>query len=206
VLLPFHTAQDFGSFDFSRIAAVQMDHCLIQPRLHTILPDHYVSMMSALQRLHELGYRRIGLCMRDSKDTRIKNKWSAAYHAFLRSAPECVNVPTLIEPQLTRARFLAWFRDHRPDVIVGHVQEMIEWLAAIRVRVPDDVGFLNLNVTERTGPCAGLDLEPRRLGAIAVEMVVGMLHRQERGVPARPHTVNLEALWVDGPTLRAPAN
>ena len=94
------------------------------------------------------------------------------------------------------------YQTHRPDVIVGHLQSMVGWLAAIDVRVPADVGFFNLNITERTAPCAGLDLEPRRLGATAIETVVAMLHRHERGIPKYAQTVTLEATWVEGPTLR----
>ena len=202
VLLPFHIAQDLGTFDFSRLAAVQMDHCLIRPRLHTILPDHYISMVHALERLTQRGYRRIGLCMEERKDVRLKNKWSAAFLGFFRSYARDTGVPMLIEPQLTRPRFLSWFQHYRPDLIVGHVQAMTEWLGEIGLRVPDDVGFFNLNLTERTAPCAGLDLGPRRLGAVAIEAVVAMLHRQEFGVPAVPQTTTLEAVWTDGPTLR----
>ena len=87
-------------------------------------------------------------------------------------------------------------------MVIGHVQEMISWLASLGVQVPTDVGFFNLNLTERTGPCAGLDLSPRRLGAIAVESVVAMLHRLERGVPLYPQSITLEATWMEGPTIR----
>ncbi len=204
VLLPFNTPHDLSGFDFSRLAAVQMDHGLISPRLHTILPDHYVSMINALERLTQRGYRRIGLCMAGRKDARIKSKWSAAFQAFFRNSARDPGIPALIEPQVTREAFLAWFRQHRPDVVIGHVQAMVGWLEEIGVRVPTDAGFFNLNITERTGPCAGLDLEPRRLGAVAVEMVVAMLHRHERGVPPFTQTITLEATWVEGPTLRPP--
>ncbi len=204
VLPPFHTARDFGGFDFSRIAAVQMDHCLTRPRLHTILPDHYVSMMAVLAQLERRGYRRIGLCMEERKDTRVKLKWSAAFHAHFRSRDGTgPAVPSLIAPHLTEEVFVDWHRQHRPDAIVGHRQAMVEWLARIGVKVPRDVGFVNLNLTERTAPCAGLDLGPRRLGAAAIETVVAMLHRQERDVPAHPQTITLEADWFDGPTVRA---
>ncbi len=202
VLLPFNTARDMSDFDFGRVAAVQMDHCLIQPRLHTILPDHYISMISTLERLTQRGYQRIGLCLEERKDSRLKNKWSAAFLAFFRGYARDSGIPALIEPELTAERFLPWFRHYRPDVIVGHVQAMTTWLREEGVRVPADVGFFNLNVTEKAAPCAGLDLGPRRLGAAAVESVVAMLHRQERGVPAFPKTITLEAEWVEGPTLR----
>jgi LacI family transcriptional regulator len=203
VLLPFNTAKDFSAFDFSRMAVVQMDHCLIQPHLHTILPDHYISMIHSLERLTERGYRRIGLCLETRKDDRIKGKWTAAFHAFFRMKAEACEVPALIAPQINEESFDAWFQRHRPDVVVGHVQDMVAWLENQGVKVPGEVGFFNLNLTERTGPCAGLDLAPRRLGAIAVESVVAMLHRQERGIPEYPQTVTLEAAWVDGPSLRA---
>lgn len=203
VLLPFNTAQDFSGFDFSRIAAVQMDHSLLRPRLHTILPDHYLSMNHALERLTRLGYRRIGLALEERKDARVKNKWSAAFHGFFRGEAPAAAQPALIVPQLTPELLLAWFRRHRPDAIVGHVQAIVDWLGPIGVRVPEDVGFFNLNLTERTAPCAGLDLAPERLGAAALETVVAMLHRQERGIPAFPQTITLEAIWHDGPTLRS---
>ena len=142
--------------------------------------------------------------MAERKDARIKSKWSAAFQAFFRSYARDTGIPALIEPQVTRAAFLSWFQHYRPDVVIGHVQAMIDWLAEIKVRVPADAGFFNLNITERTGPCAGLDLQPRRLGAAAIESVVAMLHRHERGVPAHPQTITLEASWVEGPTLRKP--
>lgn len=205
LILPLNVAQDLGNFDFARFAAVQMDHCLLRPHLHTVLPDHYLSMLNALERLRERGYRRIGLCLEGRKDEWLKKKWSAAFTAFFRGPGRDAGLQPLIASEFTRANFLAWFRTQKPDLIVGHRQIMVDWLEEIHVRVPDDVGFFNLNVTERTAPCAGLDLQPRRLGAAAVEMVIAMLHRQERGVPECPLTTTLEAMWIEGPTIR-PAN
>ncbi|MBC7369882.1 MAG: hypothetical protein H7343_24215 [Undibacterium sp.] len=112
-------------------------------------------------------------------------------------------LPPLVTPQaLTPEIFIPWFHQHRPDVVVGHVQEIVTWLRGAGVRVPTEPGFFNLNLTERTGPCVGLDLQPQQLGAVAVETVVGMMHRQERGVPDRAQSITLEASWHDGPTLR----
>jgi DNA-binding LacI/PurR family transcriptional regulator len=202
VLLPFNHARDFSDFDFSGIAAAQMDHSLVRPRLHAIMPDHFSSMLGALDDLTHRGYRRIGLCLEARKDARIRNKWTAAFAAHPGGDAGGRGVPALVGPEVTPERVLRWVRRHRPDVIVGHVQAMVRWLSEAGMRVPEDVGFLNLNLAERTEPCAGLDLGPRRLGAAAIETVVAMLHRRERGVPDYPQTIMLEATWVDGPTLR----
>jgi LacI family transcriptional regulator len=169
------------------------------------MPDHYVSMMNALERLTQRGYRRIGLCLDQRKDRQLKRKWSSSFQAFFRQHARDTGIPVLIEPAVTRTKFLAWFRRYRPELVVGHAQIMVQWLNDLQIRVPEDVGYFNLNMTERIGPCAGLDLEPRRLGASAVEMVAAMLHRQERGVPAYTQTITLEASWIDGPSLRGSA-
>jgi LacI family transcriptional regulator len=202
VLLPFNVSQDFSSFDFGRFAAVQMDHCLIQPRLHTVVPDHYVSMIHALERLTKLGYKRIGLCLERRKDERLLSKWSAGFLSFWRSFTRDSGIAPLIAPQLTQELFVPWFREHKPDLVMAHRQQVVEWMKSIGMRVPEDVGYFILNHTERLAPCAGLDLQPRRMGYAAVETVVGMMHRYEHGVPAFPQTITLEASWIEGPTLR----
>lgn len=202
VLLPFNQRQDLVDFDFARLAAVQMDHSVERPRLHTILPDHYVSMTNAVERLAARGYRRMGLCLEARKDDRIKGKWSAAFQAAALRCGSEGRRNVLVQPVLDRATFLTWARELQPDVVLGHEESIPLWLGEIGWRVPHDVGFFNLNTTEATRPCAGLDLAPARLGAAAVEAVVAMLHRQECGVPAHPQSIALEANWVEGPTLR----
>lgn len=202
IFLPFDRRQDFVNFDLTQMAAVGMDHRLLNPSLHTIQPDHYLSMRRALQALTDRGYRRIGLCLEARKDERVDYKWSSGFLSFFRLTGRELAVPPLIVPKLEPKSFHTWFRKHRPDLIVGHEQAAVDWLAALRLRVPDDVGFFRINVTERSKPCAGLDLRPQQLGATAVETVVGMLHRREQGSPPCPNSISIDAVFTDGPTLR----
>jgi LacI family transcriptional regulator len=203
IFLPFDRQQDFSEFDLNQLAAVGMDHRLLHPSLHTIQPDHYLSMRRALQILTERGYRRIGLCLEARKDERVDYKWSSGFLSFFRLSGRTLDVPPLIAPQLNPKIFGAWFKKHRPDLVVGHQQAVVDWLAAQRQRVPEEVGFFRINVTERSKPCAGLDLLPQRLGATAVETVVGMLHRREQGSPRFTNSISIDAEFTDGPTLRA---
>jgi LacI family transcriptional regulator len=203
IFLPFDRRQDFSTFDLSQIAAVGMDHRLLQPSLHTIQPDHYLSMRRCLELLTARGYQRIGLALEARKDERVDHKWSSGFLSFFRVSGHKLAVPPLLTPQLAPRTFEPWFKKHRPDVIIGHEQAMTDWLEALGLRVPDDVGFFRLNVTERSRPCAGLDLLPQRLGATAVETVVGMLHRREQGPPRFPISISVDATFVDGPTVRS---
>jgi LacI family transcriptional regulator len=162
-------------------------------------------MRRSLEILTGRGYRRIGLCLEARKDERVDHKWSSGFISFFRVSGHTLAVPPLITPRLEPKVFNAWFKKHRPDVIIGHEQAVVDWLAAQDVQVPGDVGFFRINVTERSKPCAGLDLRPQQLGATAVETVVGMLHRREQGSPPCPTSISIDAAFADGPTLRPPA-
>jgi len=71
--------------------------------------------------------------------------------------------------------------------------------------VPGTHGFVSLNVIMKTRPCAGLDLQPRTLGARATELLIAQLQRNETGIPEWPSTTTIPARWVDGPTVRSAA-
>ena len=40
-----------------------------------------------------------------------------------------------------------------------------------------------------------INYRPEQLGSVAVEMVVAQIHRNERGSPAIPHSVLIDAVW-----------
>lgn len=206
MVMPFPEAQDFSSLDWNGLAGVVMDHCLSAPSVTTILPDHHLALFNALKRLWAQGYRRPGLVLDRPRDERLHFRWSAAYGSFSRTVGRDELVPVLMAAPLRADSFQAWFAEHQPDVIIGHIQtETARWLSERGLHIPEHVGFLHLNWTERSGSCAALDLQPAVLGGAAVEAVVAQLQRNERGLPENPKTILMPARWVDGPTLRASA-
>jgi LacI family transcriptional regulator len=205
IFLPFDQRQEFADFDLNQLAAVSMDHRLVKPELHTIQADHYLSMRRCLDELHARGYRRMGLCLPRPRDERADYKWSSGFISWFRLAGRTPAVPPLIPERLDAETFSQWFEQHRPDVIVSHEEIVVKWTAQAGRKVPRDVGFLRINHSERTLPCAGIDLRPEQLGATAVETVVGMLHRRESGAPSCANSISIDAHFVDGPTLRPAA-
>ena len=87
-------------------------------------------------------------------------------------------------------------------MVIAHVTEVIDWMEAAGARVPRTHGFASLNLLYQTRSCAGLDQQPRELGARAVELLIAQLQCNERGVPAWPTTTTIPARWVEGPTVR----
>lgn len=206
ILLPAWHEPDLSALDWSCFAGIYTDYIIERPALHSVCPDHYRSLLAALQRLAGLGYRRPGLFLQRHQDERLQYRWGAAFRAFLETHPEIAPVPMLsLEQPVAGPEFSRWFRKHKPDVVLGHNTDAIEWMESCGAAVPATAGFFCINKINTTRPCAGLDLQPRTLGARATELLIAQLQRNETGIPEWPSTTTIPGRWTDGPTLRPAA-
>ena len=203
ILLPVWGEPDLSNLDWTRFAGIYTDYIMERPRLHTVCSDQFRSLLAALQRLVGGGYRRPGLFLQKHQDERLQYRWSAAFRAFQDNHPGIKPIPPLIVDNYRRTDFVRWFRRYRPDVVLGHNSDAIDWMESCGARVPATHGFVCLNLHMKTRPCAGLDLQPRTLGARAAELLIAQLQHNETGIPEWPSTTMIPARWVDGPTLRS---
>lgn len=201
LLLPAWQEPDLSRLDWSHYAGVYTDYMIERPALHAVACDHYRSMMGVLHRLGRLGFRRPGVFLHRHHDERLQHRWEGAFLAYQHNHPDVGRVPPLLMDEFRKEPFVRWFRKHRPDVVLGHWTEAIDWMKECGARIPETVGFFCLNVTTESRPCAGLDLQPHLLGARGVELLIAQLQRNERGIPAPASTTTIPALWRDGPTL-----
>jgi len=206
LLLPVHDDPDFSHLNWAHYAGVYADYVIERPQLHSVCSDHYRALISGLNRLHALGYRRPGLVLQQHNDERLLNHWEAAFQAYVDHHADCTRLPPLILPEITREKFISWFKKNRPDVVLCHRTEVLAWMEECGAEIPRSHGFCCLNVMTNNTPCSGLDLQPRVLGARGVEMVIAQIFRNEYGVPEIPSTTTIPARWVDGPTLPTLSN
>jgi LacI family transcriptional regulator len=202
-LLPAWDEPDLSGLDWSHYAGIYTDYIIERPALHSVCSDHYRSLLAALQRLAALGYTRPGLFLQRHHDERLQYRWGAAFRTFQETHPVAKPVPPLIVDKFSREKFCAWFRKHKSDVVLSHNTEAMDWMESCGAKLPDTHGFASLNVLMKTRPCAGLDLQPRQLGARGAELLIAQLQRNEPGIPEWPSTTTIPARWVDGPTLRS---
>lgn len=202
MLLPAWDEPDLSNLDWSVYAGIYTDYIIERPALHAVCSDHYRSLFAVLQRLAGLGYRRPGLFLQKHHDERLQFRWGAAFRAFQESHPGIRPLPPLIVDTFTREEFTRWFRRCKPDVVLSHHAVAMDWMESCGAKLPATHGFVCLNVLMKTRPCAGLDLQPRVLGARAAEMLIAQLQRNETGIPEWPSTTTIPAHWIDGPTVR----
>lgn len=205
VMLPAWGDPDYSGLEWTRYAGVYADYAISQPALHSICPDHYRSLVRALQRLHDRGYRRPGMFMQRRTDERLLGRWQGAFLAFQNAHPDKRPAPPLVCDEITEGNFKKWFLRHNPDVVIGHQSEAIEWMQACGASVPQTHGFFCLNTMRQHVQCAGIEQRTGLIGARAVESVVAMLHRNERGVPEIPSLITIPSRFIDGPTIRSAA-
>lgn len=204
IVLPAWQLPDLAAIDWSHFAGIYTDEITAPPELHSVLTDHYGSMLDLVSILAERGYERPGLILARGRDERIRHRQRAAFSAWQTAVAGREVVPPLItvdDPDFAK-EFAPWFRRHRPDVVLSHFAETPDWIRACGRRQRAD--FVLLNVLNQTSPCAAIDLQPRIIGARAVELVVGQILRGEFGIPEWPSRTMVPARWVEGPTVRPP--
>jgi DNA-binding LacI/PurR family transcriptional regulator len=194
-------------YDWSGFSVAALGVSLAAPIFHRVRENHFHTASLAASQCHQRGFRRIGLVFDRADDVgRMNDMWVGGFLSEQVKWPRSSHrVPPLLSNTPDRARFLAWFRRHRPDVvIVSQAEPMRTWLASTKVRVPDDVGLVDLRCYDPHAGNTGVHYDFSQTGAVGVELLVGLLHRQERGIPARPQEVLLEGKWIEGATLGPP--
>jgi LacI family transcriptional regulator len=193
--------------DWSNFAAVALGYSLAWPPLHRVVDQQFHSMRLALHQLRKLGYRRPGLALRATLDQSAHHHWTAGFLVEQQSRTPAERVPLFVVPdsKWNEAAFQTWFKKHRPDAVLGLDDQLIGWLEDAGLRVPQNVGFVHLNCPDTSGRYAGIFHNGAAVGAAAVDFLVDMIHRNERGIPDLARWLLVEGTWQNGATLRAAA-
>jgi DNA-binding LacI/PurR family transcriptional regulator len=192
---------------WSEFSVVALGVSLAAPIFHRVRENHFHTAALAASQCQQRGFRRIGLVFDRVDDVgRMNDMWVGGFLSEQVKWPRSsYRVPPLLSHQPDSSVFMTWFKRHRPDVvIVSQANPVRGWLAEAKLRVPRDVGLVDLRCYDPQAGVTGVHYDFSQTGAVGVEMLIGLLHRQERGVPARPQEVLLQGQWVEGGTLGSP--
>lgn len=189
------------ALNWAECAVTTIGYSYVDRPLHRACHHHLDSMLMTYERLRQMGYRRIGLAMTLDDMVRVKYYWLAG----LLTGRERLGgeaVPTITYHEATgKPRFLAWYRKHRPDVIVGIAWDSYYWLLEEGIRLPQDVAYAHLNLFDPlTGQVAGIKQRSWEIGAAAIDLLAHQLYHNEYGPPASPRSTLLDGEWLPGPT------
>jgi LacI family transcriptional regulator len=184
-----------------RFSAVTFGYTLLEPKLHLVSNHEYRTMGQLFTELQHRGYRRLGLVNLRDHDERVDHNWLAAYLVEQNQLDRKDRLPPLILDQWDDQAFLTWFRAHRPDAIVTRLPEALACLRRAGVRVPAEVGVAFHSLDEGRKGLSGMKKNSFQIGVMAVDLLVDMMHRNERGIPPIPYRLMVEGSWCEGKTL-----
>lgn len=178
------------------------------PTLSFVCSDHHALVIEAVEQATRLGYQRPALVVDEHIDNLVDGRFSAGMGVAQKMLPARRRVPGFYRVEAARAdraEFHAWRERHRPDVILSLYSYVHDWLVGSGLRVPEDVGFIQLEHRKSHASWAGIDQHNDQTGEAAVDLLIGMLHHQEFGVPRHPRATLIGPSWVEGDTVRAGA-
>lgn len=170
--------------------------------------DHYFSSFRAVDRCHRLGYRRPGLVLRKTHHDRFHGRWESGFSAAQAALPDIVRTrPLFVDGWDALDEFAAWLDREKPDVILALGTDHVErYLHQLGRAVPHDVGLVGLSCPAFGGRLSGIYQNGHLTGASAMDLLIGMMARNERGLPEQAITLMIEGLWNPGQTVRADAS
>jgi len=183
--------------DLRGLTGVTIGTSLHEPVMHRVSPNHFQGCTLAFERLREKGFRRIGLALTKAMNERVEGRWLGAFHACQQSLPKRDHVTPLLVGKSDHAGMKKWLQRESPDAVL--VAENLDWPAPGRSKAQRSAIPLIAWLMPQIGSSGsvGLNLCQEQLGRVAVEMVVAQIHRNERGSPAIPHSVLIDAEWVE---------
>ncbi len=203
LLLAFPDLRDSRALEWKHFPLVSLGFALSAPTIDRVASDYFQSMMTAIEQCHRRGYRRIGLVLSADDNPRVNRRWLAAYLMEQQHLAGLRRLQPLTMRQWSDQRLFTWLRRNRPDVIVTPWgQSVLDKLTAGDWRIPEKLGLVTLNRSDPAGPISGIYQNPPLLAARAVDMLVGAVERNERGLPEFPNSLFIDGVWNEGTTLR----
>ncbi|MFA6960985.1 MAG: LacI family DNA-binding transcriptional regulator [Opitutaceae bacterium] len=192
-------------FDFTGFSAVALGYSLRPASLHVVTNHQFRSITLLVNKLRSLGYRRIGLCLHSDWDNKVNNGYTSGFTSSQSALPKKDRIPAHLLDDQTPDDFRKWVVKYRLDAIITQSipGDLAEWVRPLGLRCPRDIGIADLSVHPEPKPTfAGVHQNDRLIGATAIDFLIGMLQRNERGLPATIIYTLVDAVWHPGPSLR----
>jgi LacI family transcriptional regulator len=192
---------------WEHFSAVALGYSLASPELHRVSNGQRATMQEAFEQLERFGYKRVGAIINEENNDRVRRAWTSgawdAYHSHSKSS----RIEPLLfherDTPLTSSKVADWVRKHRPDgmIIEDCVPVILAGLEMLGLKPGRDIALVSRSVHEGEKLLAGINQEGAAVGAAAVNFLIGMIQRNERGVPRHPLQLLLSGTWQSGPSV-----
>jgi LacI family transcriptional regulator len=216
-------SRDMGDaleLDWDNFSAVKIDYFPHHPVMHNVTNNQSSIVRLAMRKVLAGGYQRVGFVMHRGWDHAVDHHWTAGFLCEQQHLPAKNRVPAHIFPDLepverwfheTHASvladyepFRAWMKEYKPDVIISKGDYVLPLLERMGLKIPRDIGFVDLFLEDTNGKTAGVRQNHALVGATAVEILAGQLQHNKFGLPEVSTTTFVQGTWFDGASCPIP--
>lgn len=208
LILPLPVDVNLADLEVDHLACATVDLSDNLPPISHALPDYFRHTQTAARRLEQYGLKRIGFCTKQSELKGFARYHVASYLEWQQHLPPearlAIHVDEVPDGRLqgNRDAFLQWVERECPDAVISNDVRFYQWMISAGIDVPGEIGFATLTREDGNVNLAGIDQQQARVGAAAMDLVVGHIYRNEYGVPETHATVFIDGLWRDGASVR----
>lgn len=209
VLIPPHKdLLDWGDFDWSKFSVLRFGMSVQSPDSNLVTADQFRATVMAVTRMHEYGYRRIGLAVDFDLDEHLGGNYHGGFSwAQNKLKMTCQLAPFAASaalyrraPEAEARKLRRWLEQYQPDAILTTQPYLPQLLGGLGYRIPEDIAVAGTSVCDIPVD-AGIDQRSIEIGRIAMQMLIKQIHVGERGTPQDPCRILVESHWQDGSSL-----
>jgi DNA-binding LacI/PurR family transcriptional regulator len=198
--------------EWENFATAKIGYAMELPQVHRVLHHFRFAMKQSIAELRRRGYRRFGLAYAPEHEERLEDGWTGGFLIEQYKAKKGERfffyrqrLPTGQAYYWRECEhFKAWYERHQPEVVLSAMGWAPLFMRKVlKLRIPEDVGFVDLAWPVDLKGFAGIDERLEEVGAAAVDLVSSMLHNSEYGMPEVPKTVVIGGRWVEGGSVRS---
>ncbi len=182
---------------FPNFASVAIGRKLVDPSPHYACNDQYDTALMAVTNVFKNGYSRVSMVISEQMDRAVEYRFSAGYNTGQKIPGAKSVLPLLYFTD--EVAFADWFKKNSPDAIITDKTTLRDWVK--KLPGGDKVGFVHLDWEPKLGDWAGTNQNNDKVGAAAVDILIGQIHRNEFGLPPFPRSMMIGSTWVDGSSL-----
>jgi len=200
ILAPYASGVAQFPLDCTDLCVATAGYSIVEPRVHRACPNYLQMMDELLAACTGHGYRKVGLVMTYSEGGIGHKLFTSSLLYYQASIPREQRIPVLPRTEINPENLRTWYDQHRPEVIIsaGSVYPM---LRKIGLRVPTDVAFASIDISEPPRDAAGANHRYRLVGGETVKLVLTSLNLNLTGIPTDPKVVLVDSHWRDGFSL-----
>jgi DNA-binding LacI/PurR family transcriptional regulator len=202
---PHHDSPDWGTFHWDNFSVIRFGLSVRSPYSHIVTADHLRGVVTAMEKIHSYGYKRIGFVVPGTFDLRLGGSWTGGFISSQKLLDLAHPLPPLVTQESSSEssfsqKFKQWVQKFKPDAILTVDGRVIPALKQLNLKIPQDIAVASTSVVD-IPVSAGINQNSEEIGRVAVETLISLINSNDRGKPNLPRRILVEGTWVDGASL-----